>query len=146
MNRKEFIKTCGFACAGALVFGSTLHSCSSIKMVPGIIKGDVIIVNISDFIIEKDNSFRKYVIVQNDQLKFPISLYRINDHQFSALWMQCTHQGNELTAYGDRLQCSAHGSEFDKNGKVTNGPASNNLKTFPVVKEKELIKISLKTA
>lgn len=146
MNRQEFIKTCGFACAGVLVFGSTFHSCSSVKMVSGIIEDDVIIVNLSDFIIEKENSFRKYVIVQNDKLKFPISLYRINDTQYSALWMQCTHQGTELTAFGDRLQCSAHGSEFDKNGNVTNGPASNNLKTFPVVIEKESLKISLKLA
>ncbi|WP_142784375.1 QcrA and Rieske domain-containing protein [Changchengzhania lutea] len=145
MNRKEFIKTCGFACAGTLVFGSVFQSCSSVKMISGIIENDIIIVKLSDFIISKDNSFRKYVIIQNEKLNFPISVYRINDTQYSALWMQCTHQGNELTAFGDRLQCSAHGSEFDKNGNVTNGPASNRLKTFPVVKEKELLKISLKT-
>jgi len=46
--------------------------------------------------------------------------------------MQCSHQGAELQASGDFLQCPAHGSEFDKKGVVTNGPANNNLRTFPV--------------
>ncbi len=146
MNRKEFIKTCGFACVGSIALGAVLQSCGTLKMVNGTMSGDEIIIKLSDFEIIKGDtiSFRKYVIVQNDQLKFPISVYRVNATEYTALWMECTHQGNELTAYGDRLQCSAHGSEFDKFGNVVEGPASNHLRTFPVVKENELLKISLK--
>lgn len=145
MNRKDFIKNCGFACAGALVSVSILQSCISIKMVKGTLKNDAIIINLSDFKIinKKGVSYRNYVIVKNEHLKFPISVYRIQENKYSALWMKCTHQGNELTVYGDKLHCSAHGSEFDKNGAVTNGPASTHLKTFPVIKENELLKILL---
>jgi Rieske Fe-S protein len=46
--------------------------------------------------------------------------------------MQCTHQGTELQASGDVLQCPAHGSEFNNKGQVTNGPADNGLRTFPI--------------
>ena len=46
--------------------------------------------------------------------------------------MQCAHQGAELQASGDVLTCPAHGSEFNNKGVVTNGPASRNLRTFPV--------------
>ncbi len=146
MNRKEFIKTCGYTCLGSFVLAWSLQSCASVLMINGTIEGENIIVKLSDFKIIKGEkiTFRKYIIVQNDQLQFPISLYRINDHEYNALWMRCSHQGNELTAYGNKLHCSAHGSEFDNYGNVTNGPASDQLKKFPVIQENELLKISIK--
>jgi Rieske Fe-S protein len=53
--------------------------------------------------------------------------------------MKCAHQGAELQASGDYLQCPAHGSEFNNRGYVTSGPASTNLRTFPItVNEKEI--------
>jgi Rieske Fe-S protein len=60
--------------------------------------------------------------------------------------MRCTHQGAELTAYGDKLVCSAHGSEFDNKGNVQNAPAEKPLKTFPVFIDNKTLKISLKAA
>ena len=70
--------------------------------------------------------------MRNDALKYPICIYRLDEKQYSALWMKCAHQGAELQASGDFLQCPAHGSEFNNKGMVTNGPASTNLKSFPV--------------
>ena len=82
---------------------------------------------------EKGSSaYRSFLIVRNDALKYPICIYRFSDTQYSALWMKCAHQGAELQASGDYLQCPAHGSEFNNKGQVTNGPASSNLRTFPV--------------
>ena len=63
---------------------------------------------------------------------------------YTALWMKCTHQGTELHAFGDRLQCPAHGSEFKKNGEVQNGPAADPLRTFPVVVADNALKINLR--
>ena len=147
MKRLEFIKTCGLTCIGTIAISSVLQSCASVKMVDGIIVGDNIQVNLSEFKIVKNQkiTYRKYIVVHNNQLKFPITVYRINEMEYSALWMKCTHQGNVLTAYGDKLQCSAHGSEFDKHGNATNGPAENKLRRFPVSIENELLKISIKT-
>lgn len=148
MDKMEFIKTCGFACLGATTIGMLLQSCAGSKMITAQISGDKIIVPLTDFEVIKNNiaSFRKYIIVQNEQLQFPICVYRFSETEYTALYMRCTHQGAELTAYGDKLVCSAHGSEFDNKGNVQNAPAENPLKTFPVLVDNQNIKISLKAA
>jgi len=89
-------------------------------------------------------AYSSFIIVRNEALLYPICIYRLNDEQYSALWMKCTHQGAELQASGDVLQCTAHGSEFNNKGKVTNGPANNNLRTFPVVVSQDEIFIDLR--
>ena len=81
---------------------------------------------------KESTAYRSFIIIQNDALQYPICVYRFTDQEYSALWMQCTHQGAELQASGDFLQCPAHGSEFNNKGRVTNGPADNSLRTFPV--------------
>jgi Rieske Fe-S protein len=58
--------------------------------------------------------------------------------------MRCTHQGTELQAAGDYLQCTAHGSEFDKEGRIKNGPADKNLRTFPVTMQDNQLFIDLR--
>lgn len=61
-----------------------------------------------------------------------------------ALLMECTHQGAELQVFGDKLQCAAHGSEFSNKGIVESGPASTDLRKFPVRIENNILKVSLK--
>ena len=112
-------------------------------MVPGTIAGSDLVLPVSAF-ISKDGKFRHYVVVQNDQLRFPVCLYRFSEDQYSAVLMRCTHQGAELQVFGDRLQCPAHGSEFDNHGVVKSGPANTNLRTFPVSIQNNQINISLK--
>ncbi|WP_162276943.1 Rieske (2Fe-2S) protein [Mucilaginibacter pedocola] len=73
-----------------------------------------------------------YYIVRNDKLLFPICVFHTDKKNYTALWMQCAHQGAELQVSGNELVCPAHGSAFDSSGKVTNGPAVNGLRTFPV--------------
>lgn len=87
---------------------------------------------------------RQYIIVTNDKLEFPIYLYRFSDNTYSALFMKCTHQGNELQASGDHLHCSAHGSEFNNMGVVAHGPAEKNLRSFKVTSDNEKIFIDLR--
>jgi Rieske Fe-S protein len=146
MNRKNFIKKCSFACISGAAFAAVMQSCTTTKMTNGNISGDDLIVPISDFETKAGNEkhFKKYVVIQNDILKYPICVYRHTATEYSALWMQCTHQGAELQVFGNKLQCPAHGSEFDNKGKVQNGPADNKLKTFPITIEQNYLKISLK--
>ncbi len=146
MDRKEFIKTCGFACVGGIGMAGILQSCSTTKLLGGKIVGDDLIVPTSDFETKNKGAvyFKKYVVVQNDILQYPICIYRKNENEYTALWMRCTHQGTELQVFGDRLQCPAHGSEYDDRGAVQNGPADTKLRTFPVTIEKDQLKISLK--
>jgi len=148
MNRKEFIKTCGFACLGINTFGLLLQSCTSSKLMSAQIQGENIIVSLSDFEVIKNNekTYRKYIIVQNEKLQYPIYLYRFSEKDYTALYMRCTHQGAELTAFGDKMVCSAHGSEFDNRGNAISMPADQPLKSFPITIENNFLKISLKVA
>jgi hypothetical protein len=82
MDRKDFIKTCGFACMGGAAITILLQSCTATKIVGGKISGDDLIVPISDFETKAGNEkhYKKYVVVQNDILQYPICVYRINAH------------------------------------------------------------------
>lgn len=145
MKRNEFIKTCGGACFGILAFGVLPIGCGSTKIISATVEEDSLVIPITSFQTGKipDIKFRNYVIAQNSRLAYPIYIYRENDAQYSAVLMRCSHQGTELQAFGDRLQCPAHGSDFDKKGMVTSGPAIENLRTFPIKIEGDNLKISL---
>ncbi len=143
MERKEFIKTCGFACMGGVLLTSLLESCGSTKIVSGNISNADLVIPVADFLI-KENEYKKYIVIHNDKLSYPVCVYRFNENQYSAIFMRCTHQGAELQVFGDRLQCPAHGSEFSDKGVVENGPADTNLRTFPVTIQNNQINISLK--
>jgi nitrite reductase/ring-hydroxylating ferredoxin subunit len=143
MVRKEFIRSCGFACLGGGVLMSLMEGCGSTKIISGTITDSDLVIPAAAFAL-KENKFRKYVVVQNDNMKYPICLYRVDEGNYTALLMRCTHQGTELQVFGDKLQCPAHGSEFNKKGIVQNGPASVNLRTFPVAIKNDQINISLK--
>ncbi|SMD15134.1 QcrA and Rieske domain-containing protein [Pedobacter nyackensis] len=145
MERKDFIKNCGLACLGGIGISTLLESCSSLQILTGQIAGDDLVVPLSDFVKNANKKqFKRYIIINNDQLKFPICVYRFNESTYTALWMQCTHQGAELQVFGDKLQCPAHGSEFNNKGIMQNGPAATNLRTFAIAVDKDQLKISLK--
>jgi nitrite reductase/ring-hydroxylating ferredoxin subunit len=124
MNRKEFLHTCGLHCAGFAGLSFLLQGCGGTKYLTS-------------------PSYRRYVVVQNEKLEYPICVYRSATEQYEALLMQCTHQGTELQVFGERLQCPAHGSEFTPTGAVQNGPADQPLRKFRVMVEGESIKINL---
>ena len=89
-------------------------------------------------------AYSSFIIVRNEALKYPICIYRINEQEYTALWMKCSHQGAELQASGDVLQCAAHGSEFNSKGEVRNGPANAALRSFPVSVTNDEIFIDLR--
>jgi Rieske Fe-S protein len=143
MNRKEFLKTFGCACLSVSALATLLKSCTPTKHITANIVDDSLVIPKTDFV--KNDTHVEYIIVNNEKLQFPIYLFRFSEKEYSALYLQCTHQGNELNAYGDKLVCSAHGSEFDNKGIPTNGPATEPLRSFPVHTDYQNIIISLTT-
>ena len=123
-----------------------LSGCQSTHYTSGTFEPNGLSVAKSEFsYLKKDQPMtRQYIIVTSDQLEFPIYLFRFSDNEYSALWMKCTHQGNELRASGDHLHCSAHGSEFNNKGVVAQGPAEENLRSFKVTADNEKIFIDLR--
>lgn len=146
MNRRRFVHITCSLCAGLPAGASLLLGCQPLNYVTGSLTAEGIALSPVEFLDPKTKGayYRKYIIVRNDQLEFPICLYRLSENSYSALLMQCTHQGTELHAGGDRLYCPAHGSEFDQQGAVQQGPAENSLRKFPVVVEEKRILIQLK--
>jgi Rieske Fe-S protein len=132
MDRKDFLlKTCS-VCIGASALSMFLNSCAATQFTNGKLTKDGILLDTREFALKGKDKYRLYIVVRNDALLFPICVYRFSDADYSAVWMQCAHQGAELNVAGDYLQCPAHGSEYDNRGRVTNGPADRDLRTFPV--------------
>lgn len=146
MDRRVFTKTC-LGCIGGAIIPSLLAGCQSTYYTAGTIEQHGLSVLKSEFTyIKKDRPvLRQYVIVRNESLEFPIYLYRFSDNEYTALFMKCTHQGNELQASGDHLNCPAHGSEFNNKGVVAQGPAEKNLRTFKVTPDNDKIFIDLRS-
>lgn len=134
MNRRKFLKQSCSACLAVAALPLLLDSCVALSNATGRMSDKGLILKAQDFIIQnKDGtSYRASLVVRNDKLKYPICVYRVNEKEYNALWMQCSHQGAELKAAGDQLHCPAHGSEFNNKGIVVTGPAAVNLRTFPV--------------
>ncbi|MCE1164442.1 MAG: ubiquinol-cytochrome c reductase iron-sulfur subunit [Bacteroidetes bacterium] len=55
---------------------------------------------------------------------------RVSKSKFLAINNICTHKKCEVDFDGSSFECPCHGSTYDKYGKVTNGPATKNLKSY----------------
>ncbi len=143
MKRRTFVKASCISCTSLSLMGLLLESCTPVKYVTGEIKSDGIFIDTKDF-LTKENSYRSYIVVRNKILQYPICVYRTDNNTYNALYLKCSHQGAELQVSDNQLTCPAHGSEFDKLGHVTKGPAAQSLREFPVVIENEQLFIDLK--
>lgn len=58
-----------------------------------------------------------------------------SNNTFNALSSICTHQGCQVSGYDSGSQqfvCPCHGSRFDLNGNVVQGPAPSPLSKYPI--------------
>ena len=146
MDRRKFIKNSCVACLSASALTGIVSSCTPSRYISGTLGKDGLFVDVNEFAETKNgrSGYRSYLVVRNNALQYPVCVYRFNENEYSALWMRCTHQGTELQASGDYLQCTAHGSEFNNKGSVKNGPADQNLRSFPVTVNNNQLFIDLR--
>ena len=134
MDRRDFIKSSCASCIGATLLSSMLiNACTPTRYINGKLEKDGLLVEKDQFRVGSKGSFSSFIVVRNESLLFPICIYRFSDEDYSAIWLKCAHMGAEVNVVGDMLQCPAHGSEYNNRGQVTNGPATTNLRTFPVI-------------
>ena len=65
--------------------------------------------------------------------KKKILFIRTSEDRIAALKPECTHQKSAVQykkKWGE-IRCSCHGSRFTTSGKVQNGPAEKDLKSYP---------------
>ncbi|MDD5363365.1 MAG: Rieske (2Fe-2S) protein [Ignavibacteria bacterium] len=59
-----------------------------------------------------------------------VIVIRVSNSKFLAINNICTHKQCSVDFDGSSFECPCHGSTYDKHGKVTNGPATKNLKSY----------------
>lgn len=146
MDRKDFFKSCGVICLSALSVSPLIQACTGAQyFAANELSGSYLKVHTNEFLLNKkgEKIDREFVLVKSEKLNFPIYLRKLENNVYAALWMECPHQGAELSVHGDYLSCPSHGSEFDKIGTVTIGPAQTNLRSFKTTVENSFILIHL---
>ncbi|MEI9808923.1 MAG: Rieske (2Fe-2S) protein [Bacteroidota bacterium] len=144
MDRNQFIKQCGFACLGAIGIAAITQSCSPARQLNAPIIDNRLVIPLAAFMDKKQKGqYRRYLIVRNGQLNYPLVIYRNNGNDYTALLLRCSHQYNELNVNGELLTCAAHGSEFDTKGNVVNGPANEKLRSFAATTDSQHLYIQL---
>lgn len=146
MNRRNFIKSSCINCASGIGAMWLLQACTSQKYATGVSNNkNKLTVKKSDFtVIKKDKTIQqKFILIKPENLQFPIVIYITKDNNYKALYLQCSHQGCELSAYETTMVCPCHGAEFDTNGDVTQGPAESPLQSFVTTQDDEHIYIQL---
>jgi len=135
VNRRSFIRQSTLGTCVCLGVSAGLSSCASYKFVPSQVVGNKLVILKNDF---GDGSF---VLVKTDQLTEAIFVSHTGDDQYFAVLTKCTHKGCEVRPAANVLRCPCHGSEYDFEGKVLEGPAEERLRQFQVETDDEKIYI-----
>jgi Rieske Fe-S protein len=132
MDRKAFIKLSSMACLCSTSMGVLIQSCATNYYANFTETNEKIIINKSEFVKKKGENQTSYnhIIIKSEKLQFPICIFQLENNEYSALLMECTHNSCELQNQGQYLMCPCHGSEFNNKGIVQNPPAEQNLKSF----------------
>lgn len=146
MDRKKFLKSCGFAAVGGVTLSSLLTGCGTAShyAIASYIDNRIVLKK-SEFLEPKNapTGHRSYVLTRTLKAGYQICIYRHSEDEFTALSLQCTHQGCELQPADDYLVCPCHGSEFSNRGAVQQGPAETHLQQWRVTSDNDHIYLHL---
>lgn len=110
---------------GAGMVISSLSSCAALPAYTTTVDSNQVTVPVSLF-AQSD-----FCVIQPKNFSYNIALHREKDGTYIALLLRCTHADNQLISTGNGFKCELHGSAFDKDGRVTQGPAERSLKKYP---------------
>lgn len=127
MNRRNFVKqTCSLCLlAGSGMLVGSLASCGSALPVYKTAVADNKIAVPLDLFATSD-----FQIIQPKSMYYNIGLKKEKDGTYTALLLRCTHADNQLIPMGNGFKCTLHGSTFDNEGHVTQGPAERSLQKY----------------
>jgi len=139
MERRDFIKQSCTVClaVGAGMAIGSLSSCATVPVYKTVVDANKVIVPVSLF------ARSNFQIIEPKQLFYNIGLRKERDGTYTALLLRCTHADNQLMASGNGYKCTLHGSTFDKEGRVTQGPAERSLKKYLTEKVSDSIIIHI---
>ena len=70
------------------------------------------------------------------RLDIPAVIY-LTQNGYQAYSLVCTHLGCTVEEDGENFNCPCHGSQFDQDGNVLKGPASNRLPALKVLQTED---------
>jgi cytochrome b6-f complex iron-sulfur subunit len=135
VSRRQFAESLGrFTLAGlATVSGSQfLASCSS-KSNPAAPKEGTVSTPALTVDLNQVPELKTAGGFKNLQINStPIVVINAGNNTFKAFSLICTHQGCTVawTVANQDFECPCHGSKYDSNGKVTQGPAPSPLRSY----------------
>lgn len=143
MERRNFLKSSCNICllAATGYFLSEFAGCSPAAF--HVMSADIINDEIKIPVVSFAQSSTQFVRPKG--WYYDIAVQKKEDNTYEALLMQCTHQENQLIATGNGYTCSLHGSQFNKDGKVTKGPAENPLKQYSTSVDQQNLIIHIKS-
>jgi Rieske Fe-S protein len=133
-SRRSFLKQFGTALAGVTVIGSlapVLEGCYSSNPVATVtLQGKTITEDVSA--LTADNT-AIHVAAKSSPTGSPWLVIRRSATIYETIVLVCKHQGckyPDIDYNGTNIACSCHGSQYDRDGHVTHGPATSNLDTY----------------
>ncbi len=127
MDRRDFVKescTLCLAVSSGMLVGSLASCGTALPVYKTAIDKNTVTVPKTLF------ANAAFQIIQPKSMYYNIGLKKENDGIYTALLLRCTHADNQLTPTGNGFKCTLHGSTFDNEGQVTNGPAERPLKRY----------------
>lgn len=140
MDRRKFVKQSCSLCLAAgsgMILGS-LASCGAALPVYKTTVADNKIAVPATLFANSD-----FQLIQPKSMYYNIGLKKEKDGTYTALLLRCTHADNQLIPAGNGFKCTLHGSAFDNEGHVTNGPAQRPLKKYATQIESDQIIIHI---
>lgn len=140
MERRKFIKNSCLMCLAGMSMEMLLQSCGTSKVYNSKAQvKDTVEVPLTEFTPENN-----YVIVRTEGIDYDILVVK-KENSYKALLLMCTHFPNPIYASKNKISCNQHGSSFDFEGNVVNGPATQQLKSYPTSVVDQQVVIHLKS-
>jgi Rieske Fe-S protein len=126
MDRRDFVVRLPVVTSGLVLGASTLSlgACAGVRYVVPRASSGRLLIHLSE--LDRDGQ----AFVQGPGMERPVYLRRSASGAVVAVLASCTHQGCQPEPVGDRLVCPCHGSEFDFEGAVLQGPAERPLTRY----------------
>jgi len=144
ISRRDFLEDVVKISALGTV-GAVLAGCASggLPLVKGEEEDEQIRINLSETpALNLPNGAISLATAEQGELN--IVVLKTAENEFIALSSICTHLGCRVRKARNGFDCPCHGSRYDLNGKVINGPAAKALTQFPVRRDRDQLAIELR--